>query len=272
MTTISIKVPVSYEFNEKLGRIQDKMREKNGKMTSKAQILLILAQKGLKNGLNSDENAQKSDDFEQKNHGNVQNYNFSGIDSEQNSEFMEQLEQLNKLKEQIYSQKDKLFAEKEQLIIKEKEFLKQKEALILEKSEIKAKDLMMQLKNQEISILENNIETLKQSQLQEINDLKEEKTQIYNQFHKFEKFLLKSSKLNNEEIQLFGNQLLEKVSEKPEKNLLEKFVPLLPSALILISQFFYNYSEKNNPEFEKLKDGITAIYEKINKDECDKNG
>jgi hypothetical protein len=64
---------------------------------------------------------------------------------------------------------------------------------------------------------------------------------------------LKNTKLNNEENQLLGNQLLEKTSEKPEKNLLEKLEPLLPSALILLNQFFKNNHFQPNPEFEKNK-------------------
>jgi hypothetical protein len=53
---------------------------------------------------------------------------------------------------------------------------------------------------------------------------------------------------------------------KTKKVELEIFAPLLPSVLMLFTHFFTNNQSQPNPEFEKLKNGITAIYEKINKD------
>ena len=278
MENTAIKVHVTSEIYGIIKDIQNNLREKEGQKTSLAEIMLRLAQKGIKSLLNEHEygqNAQNSDNSAQNEEGLVQNSEHFVPESEgknliissKESKFIDELsirqEYLSEREAEIRDLEIELYSEREKLIDKNRELLKLEEELLRKQYRIKYNSVegeLIKKTNMHIgsvdSLDENTpyktynsdnkgelsklLETHFATVFEKLINVKEQLSDIRREtkFENFTKYL--NLLLEND------NRIIHLIERSNQKTTLQKLEPMLPAALTAFVTFIMKNKEKIN--------------------------
>ena len=297
MENTAIKVHVSSDTYEIIKDIQKNLREKEGKKTSLAEIMLRLAQKGIQSVQNEHEyeqNDQKNDNSAQNEEGLVQNSErfvpekevksliISSKESKFNDELSIRQEYLSEREAEIRELEMELYDEREEIITKNRELLKVEGELMEKQYELKYNSIQSEIinkTNMHIGSVGSFPETT--TYKTDNSDNKELSKLIDTHFSKvFEKFMNIKEQLNDikretkfENFTKYLDLLLENdnriihlIEKGNQKTTLQKLEPMLPAALTAFVTFIMKNKEKINTT--EIANEIKAVLaeEKVDND------
>jgi len=285
METKSVKVQVYAEFYEKIKDIQQNLRKQEGKKTSLAEIILGLAEKGVKNIKNEqnkiqntqNENnfAQKNNDFTQNTNQNAQNHitkNMFLTSENSKSEYLlrTRAEYLNKREEEIRELEADLFAERENQIEKERDLLNFERELMKRKFKAKYNNI----ENEIFKKIDNYGISEKTSKEDIPNNYENDLAKIYKTLSDIKKYVKsKDNERNHSEVIRYLEQLLQNdnritttIRKSQEKTLLQQFEPFIPAIATVLASLYMN-KKYQNANIEKISNEIKALISDDNKNE-----
>ncbi len=278
MENTAIKVHVSSNTYEIIKDIQKNLREKEGKKTSLAEIMLRLAQKGIQSVQNEHEfeqNAQKNDNSAQNEEGLVQNSErfvpenevknliISSNESKFNEELSIRQEYLSDREAEVRELETELYDEREELITKNRELLRLEGELMKKQYELKYNSIQSEIINKtnmhigavgsfpestthkaDNSDITKELSKLIDTHFSEVFEkflnIKEQLSDIKREtkFENFTKYL--DLLLEND------NRIIHLIEKGNQKTTLQKLEPMLPAALTAIVTFIMKNKEKIN--------------------------
>jgi len=296
MENIAIKIHVNVDTYEIIKDIQKNLREKEGKKTSLAEIMLRLAQKGIQsvqneheygeNVQNNDSFVQNKEDFAQNNAGFVQNAERfipksegkSLIITSKESKFIDELsirqEYLSDREAEIRELETELYGERDEIITKKRELLKLEEELLKKQYRIKYNSIENEVIGK-VNFQSGKIYPFSEKDSYKSDDnvvTKELPKLIDTYFAKaFEKFFNIEEQLRDinrqtkhessikylEQLHENDNIIIRLIEKGNQKTTLEKLEPLLPAALTAIVSFVMK--NKQNINSKELLKEIKAL-------------
>ena len=296
MENTAIKVHVTSEIYGIIKNIQKNLREKEGKKTSLAEIMLRLAQKGIQsvqnenkneqNAQNNNNTTQNKEDFTQNKAGLVQNSERfvpesrekNLIISSKESKFIDELsirqEYLSEREAEIRDLEVELYDEREKLIDKNRELLKLEEEILRKQYRTKYNSIESELikkTNMHIGNVDSSAESMpyKPDNSDIKNDLsKLIKTHFGNVSEKFTDIkeqlsdIKREAKFENftkyfEQLHDNDKEIIHLIERSNQKTTLEKLEPMLPAALTAFVTFIMK--NKQNLNAAEIADEIKAL-------------